>query len=296
MFSLLSSRSPTANVEAYQLAQPVHQVIPSNNPDGVGDTILDFGQTIFGLQTIDIKEWPGLLTYHQHVLAEFYRYGKPWVQLAFSQACGKEAIDFKDVVTPISEVSGIIKSSPDSDCTVLDILQRWLHHHGKDYEQLDAASWADCQSAIFCILTWTTLMIDGDVSPIHSGFQISFPPGYLRAPARQPQDAAARPIASFLRAFGQGPQFPFIDHDAAYSQPSLDLIQITCVNFAMLREFGKVSIEWTTTMTCHLLFSTLTRTLLLFRLPTFCALGCIESSSCMIEWLVTQVHKSLRPN
>ncbi|KAK1770185.1 hypothetical protein QBC33DRAFT_530326 [Phialemonium atrogriseum] len=44
----------------------------------------------------------------------------------------------------------------------------------------------------------------------------------------------------------------------------------------MLRGFGNVTIEWTNTITHHLLFVPTTRKLYLFRLPTICAVGCLS--------------------
>ena len=54
------------------------------------------------------------------------------------------------------------------------------------------------------------------------------------------------------------------------------LIHASSLRFNILKEIGKVNVEWTDVLSTHLIFNAITRTLYLFRLPSFCAVSCIS--------------------
>ena len=71
-----------------------------------------------------------------------------------------------------------------------------------------------------------------------------------------------------------GKKLPRADLEAA-SQ----MIHASSIAYYGLKKFGKIRIVWVNSLTAHLDFDPLTRKLMLFRLPSFCALNCISGES-----------------
>ena len=54
------------------------------------------------------------------------------------------------------------------------------------------------------------------------------------------------------------------------------LIYASSLRFNILKNIGKVSVAWTNVLNAHMIFNPISRTLFLFRLPSFCAISCIR--------------------
>jgi hypothetical protein len=97
--------------------------------------------------------------------------------------------------------------------------------------------------------------------------------------ASQSIDRARRPFAEVLRGFGSVLPRRKEDNDIRHasqhsSSPSgKDILNVSMMNAATLWKVGGIRISWTATVSAHLDFDEETRTLSLFRLPSFCVIN-----------------------
>ncbi|KAF4997490.1 hypothetical protein FGRMN_3854 [Fusarium graminum] len=157
-----------------------------------------------------------------------------------------------------------------------DTLQQWLRKSGRDLVTLDATLVKSARIAVFCVVAWATLLVRISPNATGNAFEIIAHEGRLHLQAAQSLESAKRPISALLRAFCRSGLVPGINNSNNVESGREDSIHVTVVNYSMLLEFGRVKIEWTEDLSSHLVFVPATRTLFLFRMPTVCALGCVE--------------------
>lgn len=170
------------------------------------------------------------------------------------------------------------------ELSIDNIIQLWANKRKRDLEidQLDIETTHSYRYAAFCVLAWITLLV-----PVHPHskadcFKATFPEGCTQFLSEQRLNSSSRPTSALIRGFCQTDLLPGLEPaivEGSPRHPEFDLIYVSSINYGMLHEFGKVTIEWTSTLSCHLIFNESTRTLYLFSLPTFCALGYLEGGS-----------------
>ncbi len=164
----------------------------------------------------------------------------------------------------------------------------WTQNHHKAFEDFTGEVKDTCRRATFCALAWATLMVEVSTTPCPGRYDVIFPGGWGHLKSSQLLDSSRRPSSALMRGFCQPQLLPSIETLSGEQNLYLsqdEIIHVSSINYAMLHQFGKVTIEWTDVLSCHLLFLPSTRTLYLFRLPTVCAMNLAgEEGSNMFDW------------
>ncbi|KAI9668930.1 MAG: hypothetical protein M1829_005242 [Trizodia sp. TS-e1964] len=128
--------------------------------------------------------------------------------------------------------------------------------------------------AVFAVLCWGTMLLQPKLT--WSDPTVAACLAVHELPAKRDtlkMSFVRRPIPAVFRGFRTAlarhrlPPRPAA-HDAA-------VLFVSTINYHSLRTIGKVRLQWVDSMSCHLKFDSRTRSLSLFRFPTFCALTAI---------------------
>ncbi|RSL45340.1 hypothetical protein CEP54_014314 [Fusarium duplospermum] len=247
-------------------------------------------RVVFGLGEDEICKWPGYQIFIQHIRTQLHDTGSLWLEPAITRTVSTETTtpSFSEYLDFISDISELIQNSTTNNFSIDDLVDQ-LNKRQKG-ESLTPGSKESVvyRQALFCVLAWVTLLLDIPPAPSQRHFQAIFPDDIPHTQATRLLSDAQRPVHALFKSLCQR-KLP----DSSRNQTTHEadqwfgLIHVSSVSYSMLYEFGKVAIEWTTSMTCHLQFDASTRTLYLFRLPTYCALGCVHSSQdCVFDRLM----------
>lgn len=166
----------------------------------------------------------------------------------------------------IANVAETIKSHPLGDPSLNAILDGTLAKYGI---KLSASKTRTSgQHMIFIIVGWLTMLFRplGPAST-DSNFRLLLLDKQSHFKASQGIETSRRPIAGLLR--GLGSLLPNVET----GRP--DQIHVSRLNVWTLKTIGKINIQWVDTLSAHLDFHPASKTLLLFRFPTFCAVNCL---------------------
>ena len=198
--------------------------------------------SLFDLPIADFQDWPRVDEYRRHLYFQYRTIGRQWIQHSLYCADSGDHITFYKCLSFIKEIVDIIRHRSVESQTVDSILRQWFQNQNHDYKQARHKQPKLLYSSIFFILSMITMMVGGTPNGNDHSFELSLPKGYERNPPTQPPNATTRPISIFLRIFGQGPQISDFEETGTEEQVS-KLIHITTVNYAILHEFSKVTIE-----------------------------------------------------
>lgn len=106
-----------------------------------------------------------------------------------------------------------------------------------------------------------------------SRFKIQVPIKWEGIREEQSVEMAKMPLSKLVQGFGHL-VYGYNHIISAVEQSSPDLLRASSLNISSLKTISKIQIKWTNAMGYHLMFDPLSRTLLLYRLPTVCAIGC----------------------
>ncbi|KAF1983117.1 hypothetical protein K402DRAFT_182852 [Aulographum hederae CBS 113979] len=175
-----------------------------------------------------------------------------------------------DVHHLLVTIAGIFSEAEDAEISLMDFLELVLSKYGVSRPvPIDDDAGRRVLFAAMCWLT-STLTPSKDISP--NALCISILPKQSGFRRQHRMDDASRPVAKFLRGFGN--ILPSADLRVAQGQQS-ELLHASVLNFYSLSTVGKVNIQWVDTLSAHLEFHSLSRTLMLYRFPTMCALHCL---------------------
>lgn len=248
--------------------------------------VQSLAESLFGIDQVQLKNWPGFHAYVNYLGERLGGAAQDWIRPAVGavDSAANSAIHpitFSECVTLISELSLVIKAAPNNS-SIDDISRRWLERSGREAPRSNSSEWRACRQAVFCVLTCITLLVQATPTPQEDCFKVEFPDNDEvdnGSDHAHPLDSARRPVCALMRSFC-GSKFMLRSDTGMLGGPEYnayqDTISVSSVNYAMLDEFGKITYEWTDLISCHLLFVPSSRVLYLFRLPTFCALSCIE--------------------
>jgi hypothetical protein len=248
-----------------------------------------FAGALFDLDATELESWPGLQTYLNHLKERLKSIGSGWIHPATEVVeIPGQGVSFHKCLKLISELCLVIKSAA-NDSSIDDTLRLWVRDSVNGDPQSSTVEWRAWRQALFCVLASVTLLAEVSEKPRDDCFEVQFPDSDENdndSRTVQRLDSARRPVSAMMRWFCKT-KFKFHSGTARLlgeGDVRQDLISVSAVSYAMLHEFGKISIEWTTLISCHLLFVPSTRTLYLFRLPTFCALACIkDGKNCLFD-------------
>jgi hypothetical protein len=248
--------------------------------DGFQSHCLKLLEVLFRLDRSEIQSWPGSLTYmaflQRQIMDMTSGLFEP-VLLLFGFPCPALPVNVVQFMICVAET---VCTSTECGSSINEILDITAATKGIRIDSPEARIAG--QHAIFCFLGWTTMLFRPSRPPLgNNKFCLSVLDEQTTIKSCQSIESAKRPIAGFLR--GLGPLLPPFD-SSQYGQ-----IHSSTINYYALSTIGKVNIKWVDTLSAHLEFHPLTRTLLVFRFPTFCALNCQgtdESNHCFDKYVL----------
>jgi hypothetical protein len=241
-------------------------------------------QSVFALSEEDItsNRWPGARTYLKYVceqLEDLYC-GDEHPVLTLLGHVGPA--DLGNLLKFVTVVANVLRTSGKDGASISEVFDNVLEEFGIDPDS-DAIS-SNVRHAghefVFAIIGWLTMLYKPvKPKPNDPGFYLHVDEKQVGVKAHLANEVAKRPIAGLLRALGN--ILPHVDQGLGqgtshvHDQRSV-LIQISALNFYALKTIAKINIQWVDCLSAHLEFHPLSRTLLLFRFPSFCALNCKE--------------------
>ena len=264
------------------LLSPQHYSSSGNTIPLVSLSFDRLAQEIFGVGSQSLRNWPGFQSYVLFLQSEIQEYGGKYVHIAL-QALHKNqrTLNTSDELEFVADLAAFMKIRSTGQ-TIDDILQSWITKHNSEVDlcKMEPELMEACRQAAFYVLCWTSLLIRPSSSTRRQCFDVVFPPEVIAMPSSQSMDNSAILTSALIRGFCHMELIPGLeDNYRSEEHPNADLIYVSSMNYYMLHELGRVTIEWTTLLSCHLMFIESTRTLYLFCLPTTLALCCLGNGS-----------------
>lgn len=243
-----------------------------------------FLRAVLNLPDTTYRDWPGVAAFFHHIEDQIVLSQKsildPFIQ-ALEQAGGASSpLDAHELLISIA---AIFNDTNDDDASLSDHLDTLLSKHG--ITKSTAISNDTGIRLIFAAFCWLTCLLTP--SQIQSdALCIVILPKQSGLRARQMIDNAHRPIAGLLRGFGN--ILPPVESKNDQTHQS-ELLHTSVLNFYSLKTVGKINIQWVDILSAHLEFHPLSRTLMLYRFPTMCALHCMgeEESHCANRYVLS---------
>ena len=245
--------------------------------------------TLFGLTENAMVQWPGLLIWVRYMEKEAQRIWGCSNPSSLSLLGYSSEFKISDALKFIITVAEILNESSEAAITINEVFNSFIAKSG-----LTASSLVIREAgyhATFAIIGWLTMLYK-PLRSTCSDFQLKPERKQVGIKSYQSIDGARRPIAGFL--LGLGNLLPATERTIGQGgDKSSGNIHISAINFHALSTVAKVNIEWVDTLSAHLQFDVPSRSLLLFRFPTFCALICAsrESNRSQIRYIVVMVEQ-----
>ena len=244
-------------------------------------------QALFGFtseQMRQVRELPTTTPWFRHLEDCFQpflteRYAGIWSTIGLSRpqapshcwalfrAVSSAVTKLDDAGYSIDDVCKSIKPSPDAGADA-------------DAEDEGLIMLADvhdeCLIAVFAVLCWGNMILqpkltwsDAAAAPCLAIQQLPANHQGLK------MDFVRRPIPAVFRYFQRA-----LARQQLTSKPAIGestVLFVSTINYHSLRTIGKVRLEWVDNLSCHLNFDSRTRTLSVFRFPSFCAVATIAT-------------------
>ncbi|RFU25599.1 hypothetical protein B7463_g10738, partial [Scytalidium lignicola] len=144
------------------------------------------------------------------------------------------------------------------------------------------------KNLVFAVIGWQTMLYQPDIRscpPIQvsiaddtNGYK-----GQARVSLKQNHIACKKPIHEFLLGFGMLlPPRNFSILESPEDKADFNSLKTTTpdtFNLSLLTSLGEVTIEWTESLACHLEFDKYSKTLFIFRYPSFCLANILLENS-----------------
>ena len=233
-----------------------------------------------------LRAWPGVRGYCQYLERSFEPLLGDEFECIWTVAGVQRPKRLVDCWSWFNAVNNTIRSMEERNTItdVLDEMKRSLVN-----TQLNSTISIDtntCLIATFAVLCWSSMTLQPMLSVPDSGT----PALWARrlSPLQQMSlklDTARRPIVAAFRNFQRN------QGDGRWRQPICDntvgqssVLHVSTLTFHSLQTIGKIRLNWVDELSSHLDFESRTRTLSVFRFPSFCALTATsESRGVVIE-------------
>lgn len=235
----------------------------------------EYLELVFGNQEIFPKKYPGIQAYCHHLEESFLplrddAYAAMWDALGLqrpnsAQGCWR-------LLIAVFKTLDSEKVQP-QDVSIDSVLDSLLRDRGGAKVRAPALS----QIAVFAIFCWATMILTPNLRP-PSHVLACMLAGRPESDAstQHKLDRCKRAIAVTFHGF----KAPAWGRDVMKGPPVAtdgnEEIYEASLNMRSLQLFGKVRIQWVTTMTAHLEFDPASRRLSLFQFPTLCVLKCLQ--------------------
>lgn len=244
-------------------------------------------QTLFGFtfeQLRQVKELPGAISWCRYLEDCFQpfltdQYACLWSSIGLPRpqasshcwtlfrAISHAATKLDDAEYSIEDVWRSVKLSLDAEGEA-DVAREAFH-------MLADTRNDECLIAVFAVLCWGSMIVQPKLTLNDAASSPCLAIHQLPADQGLKMDFVRRPIPAIFRNFHKA-----LDRRQYTKKPMTDestVLFVSTINYHSLRSIGKVSLKWVDTLSGHLNFDSRTRTLSVFRFPSFCALATIAS-------------------
>lgn len=181
------------------------------------------------------------------------------------------------VVHLVKLVSSIMRKRTDREISIDDVIHDVGANNGVVLP--DRGHPVNVKQGMFSLLGFVTMLLE-----IPKGFSqdkmfLAKPLNSTILYTRKPLDDTKLPLGVLIASFGvfiprRRKQDPVSLDDWPPKQPESIDLSTSVLNAYAMTKVGKLKIEWSELFSSHLIFERNTRTVSVFRFPTFCALNC----------------------
>ena len=238
-----------------------------------------FFEVTFGINERRVGEWPGVRAYLHYLEQETKSLGVATFQPLWHLLRFTTPLTFEDHLSFLTEVGAVLRDASQDGVSIDETIRLILERLHFSEDILDNETMAYARQAVFCGVAWLTMIFQPSLNARENrNLSINLPLSFEGLRSDQSIENARRPIVSLFRGFGD-----FLPSTERMSSEldalSSNLLYASNLNFESLKTVGKIRIEWTNALGCHLMFEPLSRTLLLYSFPTLCALGCLDTAN-----------------
>ena len=217
--------------------------------------------------------WPGAFTYLEFLREQIKDFGLSQFESILIGTEFPVPPTLDSVMDLIGLIAVSLKDRQQNQASIDEIVADLVEEHR--FSGLDSTAQRNARRAVFAIISWLTMLIKPRNDPSTSDFTIFSPSKCGSHTSRQSIETARRPIIGLLRGFGSF--LPIEDRKrSARTVEVSSTIHTSSVEYYTLKVLGKVTFLWVDVLSAHLEFEPQTRTVSLFRFPTFCALNCMS--------------------
>lgn len=230
-----------------------------------------------GLSKNEITCWPGITAYCQYLEQEWDKEGPKTFEPLLESVCASPPPTFASCIDLLCRVCTALEQDNMQSSSIDEVVNA-VRNQGRCLETtpLSTDEVLRNRKAIFYAISWLTMLMHAACKEEEEQFRIAASDDAEDSCRAQNIDMARRPIAALLRSFSSTSLMPGpnVDFTASNLYRSGDLIYVSSIHYVSLRNIAKIRIQWTQSLAEHLHYLPSTRTLLVFRYPTFCALAC----------------------
>ncbi|KAF8851461.1 hypothetical protein BDZ45DRAFT_150002 [Acephala macrosclerotiorum] len=232
---------------------------------------------VFNIDDTVADAWPGARMYMRYLQQQIHAFQTTtWSVLLSGMKADSDRIP--DLIDLIVTITRIVKEHDAERLSIEEVLQLLTKEYSLKWTSTQQVN---CyKQAIFSVISWTSALLKPSLKGREDNFNVSWPLNCPLWKTSQPLQTASRPISNLLRAFG--PLLPHVEAKNSNSSAQCSessLLHVSTVNYSSLKLMGKVNIKWVDVISAHLDFKPVSRTLMLFRFPIFCALNCLDGES-----------------
>ncbi|KAG8163197.1 hypothetical protein KVR01_006494 [Diaporthe batatas] len=232
---------------------------------------------LFDLNDAFIEKWPGTRLFLAHIEKELsssiHRQVDVMRRLLGDSNCDDQAIAWKWCFAVINA----LEDFEEDKVSIGDVLDKVSSVIYARSVEISPEEFDQVHRAIFAVLCLTSMSLKPVATPDTLPTSSSIPSPWVEG-SRQTlsKHALKRPIIKIFKTFK--PNTEIVQQNTAVTSPPnpSDVIHESIVNCYSLQRIGRVRLEWVDVITNHLKFDPHTRTLSLFRFPTFCLASVIS--------------------
>lgn len=231
------------------------------------------------------SHWPGSNAYLQYIEGQVQELWCEFTPAAFSVLGYPARFEVSHGLQFLAVVAGLFKDDQKDGISISELCDSVMTQYNvdPDSEEISKEIIHSGEQAIFAAIGWLSMLYKPAKATARS-FNLNLEPKQASLKPLHMRDVAKRPVAGFLRGLGNilpspdpkcggfgGGAIPGASNDGRSQQ-----IYTSTLNYYSLRTIGNINIKWVDTLSAHLEFHTFSRTLMLFRFPSFCALNCLD--------------------
>lgn len=242
----------------------------------VGQHNIEQLATFFRLPSDQLKSWPGISAWQLHLEESFRPLLREEYNTLWSAIACKRPHSAEECWSFLNAVVDSLHHLWDTDASIEELWEGMVERaaHTADGRLCSPSRIppVSCSMAIFAALCWSTMVLQPVLVPSDDRDYPSFRVEQTRCGSPGLKiDFAQRPIRVLSQNLQRTMKTTSCRIDAVQSGDSTSL-RVASLDYASLRTIAKVSMVWVDDLSSHLDFDAASRTLSVFRFPSFCAL------------------------